>query len=91
MRGFSHSARNMVLSFEASGDVCDEDTDDPGRTNVPILRGQLCDDSGEWQDAAVNLAERIMNLHGMFAYGRVSNGTFALGESLSFLCLSRLY
>ncbi|KAL5362221.1 Cyanovirin-N [Aspergillus floccosus] len=52
---FSLSAED--ISFELEGD-----------DNVPILRAKLANSEGEHHDADVNLAERIGNENGSFAF-----------------------
>jgi hypothetical protein len=80
MRDFSYSALDMLISFEILNQDGDDDPDDETQ-KVPILRGLLRDDYGEWKDAAVSLAEKISN----------QNGTFVLGTSLKAFALGKFH
>ncbi|KAH2220376.1 hypothetical protein KXV37_001046 [Aspergillus fumigatus] len=52
---FSHSAQDVHFAIEGGG-------------QVPVLRAQLANQDGEFQDADVNLSERIENINGEFVF-----------------------
>lgn len=54
-QNFSHTAED--ISFHLEGD-----------SNVPVLRARLASSDGALHDADVNLAERIGNENGSFAF-----------------------
>jgi hypothetical protein len=50
---FSESAEDVHFAIEGGGEV-------------PVLRARLANVNGEYQDADVNLSERIINVDGQF-------------------------
>ncbi|EAU31002.1 conserved hypothetical protein [Aspergillus terreus NIH2624] len=54
-QNFSHTAEDISFHLEGDG-------------NVPVLRARLASSDGELHDADVNLAERIGNENGSFAF-----------------------